>query len=160
MSKQWKESFNKIKKERKMYKNILVGYDGSDASTKALDRAISIAKLTGGKVHIVGVVKPLDFGYIDYVSPEEIDVYEKEEISKEEKLLKKAIEKVRQENLETVYKILEGDPAEELMSYADENNIDLIVVGRKGAGMLKRILMGSTSLSLVKYANQEVLVVP
>lgn len=143
-----------------MYKNILVGYDGSDASLKALERAVNIAKLTGGKIHVVGVIKPLDFGYVDYVSPEEIDQYEKEEISREEKLLSKAIEKVKQEGLEATYKILEGDPAEELMTYADENSIDLIVVGRKGAGMLKRILMGSVSLSLVKYANQDILVVP
>lgn len=143
-----------------MYKNILVGYDGSEASMKALKEAIGIARLTGGKVHIVGVIRPLDFGYIDYVSPEEIDQYEKMEISKEEKLLSRAIQQVKQEGLEAVYKILEGDPAEELMTYADENKIDLIVVGRKGAGVLKRMLMGSTSSSLVKYANQNVLVVP
>lgn len=143
-----------------MYKNILVGYDGSDASFKALEKAIKIAKLTGGKVHVVGVIKPLDFGYVEYVSPEEIDKYEKEEISREEKLLSKAIDRVKQEGLEATYKILEGNPAEELMTYADENGVDLIVVGRKGAGMLKRILMGSTSLSLVKYANQDILVVP
>lgn len=143
-----------------MYKNILVGYDGSDASLKALRRAIDVAKIMKSRIHVVGVIKSLEFGYMDYISPEEIDKYEKEEISREEKLLKSVIEEVNREGLEAVYKILEGDPAEELMTYADENSIDLIIVGRKGIGMLKRILIGSTSLSLVKYANQDILVVP
>ncbi|MEZ0322943.1 MAG: universal stress protein [Hydrogenothermaceae bacterium] len=142
-----------------MFKSIVVGYDNSKSSEKALEKAVEITKSCGAKLHIVGVIRPLDFGYIDYITPEEIDKYEKEEITKEEKFLKKAMEKVAKEGLEATYKVLEGDPAEELMSYADENNCDLIVVRRRGSGGLKRLLMGSTSSTIVKYANQDVLVV-
>lgn len=105
------------------------------------------------------MVRPLGLGYLDYITPEDIEQFEKEEISKEEKILGKVSQRIKENGLEVNYKILEGNPAEELMSYADQNGIELIVVGRKGAGMLKRILMGSTSTALVKYANQDVLVV-
>jgi nucleotide-binding universal stress UspA family protein len=54
---------------------------------------------------------------------------------------------------------MEGDPAEEIMTYADEIGSDLIVVGRRGVGGFKRLLIGSTSSNIVKYANQSVLVV-
>jgi len=54
---------------------------------------------------------------------------------------------------------MEGEPAEELMTYADENNCDLIIVGHRGVGGFKRMLLGSTASNLVKYANQSVLVV-
>jgi len=142
-----------------MYKEILVGYDGSQASQKALERAIEIAKLSGANLHIVGVVRPFEFGAVDIYTIEEIEAYEKEEISKEEKYLKNATELAKQNGLEPKLKVLEGEPAEELMSYADENGCDLIVVGRRGVGGFKRLLLGSTASSLVKYANQSVLVV-
>lgn len=142
-----------------MYKSILIGYDGSETSERALSRAIELAKSCGANLHVVGVVRPLGLGYLDYITPEDIEQFEKEEISKEEKILGKVSQRIKENGLEVNYKILEGNPAEELMSYADQNGIELIVVGRKGAGMLKRILMGSTSTALVKYANQDVLVV-
>ncbi|MCX7739003.1 MAG: universal stress protein [Hydrogenothermaceae bacterium] len=142
-----------------MYKSILIGYDGSKASERALSRAIELAKSYGANLHVVGVVRPLELGYLDYITPEDVEQFEKEEMSKEEKILGKVIQRIKENGLEVNYKILEGNPAEELMSYADQNGIELIVVGRKGAGMLKRILMGSTSTALVKYANQDVLVV-
>jgi len=100
-----------------------------------------------------------EFATIDYVSPEEIEEYEKREISKEEKYLKEAIQKVSQAGLNGTYKVMEGDPAEEIMTYADEVGSDLIVVGRRGVGGFKRLLIGSTSSNIVKYANQSVLVV-
>lgn len=142
-----------------MFKNIVVGYDDSDSAHRALEKAIEISKSCGAKLNVVGVIRPLDFGLVDYVTAEEVERYEEEEISREEKFLRRAIEKIKEEGLDATYKILEGDPAEEIMTYADENGCDLIVVGRRGSGGLKRLLMGSTSSTIVKYANQSVLVV-
>jgi nucleotide-binding universal stress UspA family protein len=142
-----------------MFKKIVVAYDGSENSSKALDRAIELAKCNNAELHVVGVVRIFEFGAIDYISPEEIEEYEKQEISKEEKYLKEAIQKVSQAGLNGTYKVMEGDPAEEIMTYADEIGSDLIVVGRRGVGGFKRLLIGSKSSNIVKYANQSVLVV-
>ncbi len=141
------------------YKKILVGYDGSQSSKKALDKAIDLAKSCGSELHIVGVVRPFEFAAIDYIPPEEIEEYEKEELTKEEKYLKEAKEIAAQRGVEAITKVLEGEPAEELMAYADDNGCDLIVVGHRGVGGFKRMLLGTTAGNLVKYANQSVLVV-
>ena len=141
------------------YKRILVGYDGSEPSEKALSRAIALAKEFEAELCIVGVVRPFEFAAIDFIPPEEIEEYEKEELTKEEKYLKKAAEKAKESGIEPKLKVMEGEPAEELMTYADENGCDLIVVGYRGVGGFKRMLLGSTAANLVKYANQDVLVV-
>lgn len=141
------------------FKKIVVGYDGSQYANNALKKAIEVAKCSNGEVYIVGVIKPIDFGMVDYITPTEIEEYEKEEISKEEKYLKEAIKIVEESGLKASYKVLEGDPSEEIMSYADEVEADLIVVGHRGLGGFKRLLLGSTSSELVKYAKQTVLVV-
>ncbi len=141
------------------YKNILIGYDGSDPSMKALKKGIELAKILNSNLHIVGVVRPFQFAAIDFILPEEIEAYEKEEISKEKKFLKEALEIAKESGITAVTKVLEGEPAEELMSYADSNGCDLIIVGHRGAGGFKRLILGTTAGNLVKYANQSVLVV-
>lgn len=141
------------------FKKILVGYDGSEVSKKALYKAIDLAKLTNGELHIVGVVRPFEFAAVDFILPEEIEEYEKEEISKEEKFLREALDIARGQGIDAKTKVLEGEPAEELMDYADNNGCDLIVVGHRGVGGFKRMILGSTASNLVKYANQSVLVV-
>ncbi len=140
-------------------KKIVVAYDGSENALKALNTAIELGLCKNAEIHVVGVVRLYDFKVMDYISPEDIEEYEKQELSKEEKYLKEAIEIVEKSGLKGFYKVLEGDPAEEIMTYADEINSDLIVVGRRGVGGFKRLILGSTSSNIVKYANQSVLVV-
>ena len=141
------------------FQKVLVGYDGSEASKKALNKAIELVKLSNGELHIVGVVRPFEFAAVDFILPEEIEEYEKEEISKEEKYLREALDIARSNGIDAITKVLEGEPAEELMDYADNNDCDLIVVGHRGVGGFKRMILGSTASNLVKYANQSVLVV-
>ncbi len=141
------------------FKKILLGYDGSEPSKKALEKAIKLSKTLDAELHIVGVIKPFEFAAIDYIPPEEIEKYEEEELKKEEVILKEAIEIAKSHGVNATFRVMEGDPAEELMTYADENGCDLIVVGKRGKGGFKRLLLGSTAGNLVKYANQSVLVV-
>ena len=141
------------------FKNILVGVDGSESSKKALKKAVELAKTLGAKLNIVAVVKPIELAAIDYIPPEDIEQYEMEQIEKVKPCLKEAADFARENGIEPAVKILEGEPAEELMDYADENNCDLIVVGYRGKGGFKKLLLGSTAGNLVKYANQSVLVV-
>ena len=142
-----------------VFSNILVGVDGSESSKKALQKAIDLAKALNATLHIVSVVKPIELAAIDYIPPEDIEEYEHEQIEKIKPCLNEAKKLAEENGLKPNVKILEGDPAEELMDYADDNNCDLIVVGYRGKGGFKRLLLGSTANNLVKYANQSVLVV-
>ena len=142
-----------------VYKKILLGYDGSQPSKKALEKAVELTKELDAELYILAVVRPFEFAAIDYIPPEDIEKYEKEEISKEKTFLNEAEEYARSKGVGPITKILEGEPAEELMDFADENGCDLIIVGYRGKGGFKKMLLGSTAGNLVKYANQSVLVV-
>lgn len=141
------------------FKKIVLGYDGSEPSKKALEKAVELTKEFEAELFIVAVVKPFEFAAIDYIPTEEIENYEKEELLKEKTFLNEAEEYARSKGVGPFTKVLEGEPAEELMDFADENGCDLIVVEYRGKGGFKKLLLGSTAGNLVKYANQSVLVV-
>ena len=58
------------------------------------------------------------------------------------------------------YVLLHGDPAHELLTFADQLEIDLIAAGTHGRGALGRLLLGSVSTKLIRTANRMVLIAP
>ena len=54
--------------------------------------------------------------------------------------------------------VVEGDPREEVVRVADEGKFDLVVLGARGLGRVKRLLVGSVSLTVARYAIPPVLV--
>jgi len=141
------------------YRKILVGYDGSDASKRAVMRAVSLARSLGAKITIATVLPPPVVFLGELMVPESIDMKSLEEPAKRE--LEKLVTEVKETSgVEADYAILMGDPAEELVSYAEENDYDLIVVGRRGRGGLERLILGSVSSKVVSISkNVDVLVV-
>jgi hypothetical protein len=70
-------------------------------------------------------------------------------------------EQIRAEKGVTVdVTLLNGDPAEELLSLGSRLNVDLIVAGSHGHGFLGRIVMGSVSTRLLRGARSSVMIVP
>jgi nucleotide-binding universal stress UspA family protein len=58
-----------------------------------------------------------------------------------------------------VSEVLAGDPADEIVAYADNHDVDLIVVGSRGRGTLASTLLGSVSHAVLQEARRPVLVV-
>ena len=142
------------------YSCILVGYDGSSASRRAVYRAIEIAKALGSKLVIATVVPPLTVFLGELMVPEHVDlsVFERQARKSLEALIREVKEAAGLERVEPV--ILVGDPARELVRYAEENGCDLIVVGRRGIGGLERLILGSVSSKVVALSHRiDVLVV-
>ena len=136
-----------------VYRCIVVGYDGSDASRRAVDRAAGIAKLSGSKLAIVTVVPPPTVFLGELLVPEVLDTSPLEEAARQslEKVAKELRETVGIENLSTV--VLMGDPADEIVGFAEDNGCDLIVVGRRGRGGLERLILGSVSSKIVSISH-------
>ncbi|NPA05430.1 MAG: universal stress protein [Crenarchaeota archaeon] len=135
-----------------VYKHILVGYDGSEASKKAVQKALDLAKVLGAKLHLVTVV-PSPVPLVgELLVPEVITVSEILE-SAEKTLAKLAQEIESTTGLPVEYTVAEGDPAEEIVETAKRCGCDLIVVGRRGAGRLERLLLGSVSEKVVKITK-------
>lgn len=147
---------------------ILVCVDGSKKSMKAVEEAVKIAG--GCNVNEVAIIhvcesKP-DWSGIPYegsVTPEDMERFRKsfEQCNYEnnEKVISEAKETFLKNNIEvnTIFK--EGHPAQAITDVANEEKYDMIVIGSRGLGGLKKLFLGSVSNAVLHEAKTNVLVV-
>lgn len=143
-----------------MFKNILVAYDGSTCSEEALKAAMKFMDQDSeAKLHILNVVDaipPTIYGlYGPNLTKTVLDEFE----DLANHLLSKAKEIVKRHEDSCVFSKAQGNPAEKIVDYADENDIDLIVIGSRGLGAVKGMLLGSVSSRVLQQANCHVLIV-
>jgi nucleotide-binding universal stress UspA family protein len=133
---------------------IVVGFDGSEHSRKALARAAEIAN--GATVAVVAAanVARLMRDPAQGVSP--VDPAEAEARSK---ALAEAREYLEGRGITGVYVEGHGNPADVIVQEAEESGADLIVVGTRGQNAAKRLVLGSVSTNVVHHASCDVLVV-
>ncbi len=139
-------------------KRILVPVDGSENSVKALNKAKELGLLNDSEILILTVVNSQrDNPYIieqDYTSE-----LSKKNIEKGKKILEESI-KIFDDYPGKVHTMLRnGDVAETIIDIAEDENYDLIVMGRRGNNISARSLLGSVSNKVLNYANKSVLVV-
>ncbi len=135
-----------------MYSCILVGFDGSPASKRAVDRAAGLASRLGARLAIVTVVPPPTILLGELLLPEPMPSEQVIEAVREG-LTRLAEEvKKRYEGLEVDTMVVEGDPAESLVDTAKERGCGLIVVGRRGRGLAEKLL-GSVTSKVVNIAR-------
>ncbi len=141
----------------KLYTNILIATDGSQYTKNAIDYGIELAKITGAKLYAVYVVDTAAFASIPMdAALESMYGLLKQEA---EEALKYVTDRARSEDLEVEGFIAEGHPAEEIMRYAEKNQISLIVMGTLGKSGLDRFLLGSVAEKVVRSSKIPVLVV-
>ena len=136
-------------------KKIIVAYDGSVDSKKAVEMAVDLAKNMPTKIIIVSAYD-VPTALID---EGRYTVFAKDfETACEEKLAE-----VRQHCIENGVDadtfVLQGNPADEIIKYAHEKEAYLIITGTRGLGGFARLLMGSVAHKLVTYSDIPVLVV-
>lgn len=138
-----------------MVKYSLVGYDGSDASQRAFQFAIDMARCSGGRVRVVSVLQVTEAG-ADACALLMTD-------SGAERLQELLVEltsivpdAARLVDLEVVH----GSPGDVLLSQVVQYNIDHLVIGHTARGALARWLLGSVSSNILARARVPVTVVP
>ena len=139
------------------YRNIVIATDGSENNKKAISYGIGIARLSGATVHTLYVVDTSTFSSIpmDGGWEEMYEVLRKEgerAVSKVKKLGEASGVNVRDT-------VLEGHPSSEIITFAENNNVDLIVVGTLGKTGLDRFLMGSVAEKVMRSSKIPVLIV-
>jgi nucleotide-binding universal stress UspA family protein len=137
------------------YKKIMIATDGSDCSSLAIDKGLELARLSGGTIYAVYVISTA------YLSPRGAG-WEliREALKKQgEQAIGyiKGLGEVKGINVESV--LLEGDPSDELIRYADEEEMDIVIMGTLGKTGLYRILLGSVAENLVRHSKVSVMVV-
>jgi nucleotide-binding universal stress UspA family protein len=133
-----------------MVRKILVATDGSDHARKALRYACDLGEKFGATVHLVHVIMPLPgMGGGELVGQiEEIQENNAKEIIAE---AKKEFEK--RGFTEIHVSTLHGDPAQEIIRFAQKNDIDMIFLGSRGAGKLESLFLGSVSHKVCNAAH-------
>ena len=137
-----------------MYRKILVGYDGSEAGTKAFDSALELAARNGAELWVLTVARPPEIG--DDVESEAV-IENSREYHRE--LLAPLRNETQQAGVAGHFDVAVGHPAEQIIYSADQHRVDLIVVGDRGRSKFARLLLGSVSKTVVQYAGRPVLVV-
>jgi nucleotide-binding universal stress UspA family protein len=145
--------------------SILVAVDGSDDSMKALDYAIELAKkqnnpdLTLLNILDIESAKKMASSFI--VAP----TYGLKEYEEHRKAVLETLEgfknKCKSEGIPTKIEIIGGyaPTTNSIVNYAENENVDLIVVGTRGNSGLKKLLLGSVASGVITYAHCPVLVV-
>jgi len=139
-------------------KKILIATDGSEHSKKAASEGIGLAKIYGAKVFAVYVMKELSSKTLPYGARITNFDIPHEDIKREGQQALQYVEELGNPQgvaVDTV--LLAGYPAEEILDFAKENEIDIIVMGSLGRTGLERYLMGSVSEKVLRHAKTAVM---
>lgn len=152
-SEQTLQSTTEIEEQTSMYKNILVGIDGSEFSKAALINASNWIKRHGGRVFLVHAV---------YFDEEEFSIAPGQR-EKRLKLGKEMCYRIKEEVSELGHEVeslvCEGEPHDVIVDIAGSNNADLITIGTHGTKGLKKLFMGSVTSRVIASSPCDVLVV-
>jgi len=136
-----------------MYNKILVPTDGSEGSEVALEHARSLAEKYDSEVHILYVadVRTHNTGDIVHNIVGELEKIGEESV--------KSLKKELDSDSNVVTEVIKGIPHREITDYANEKEIDLIVMGTHGRTGLDRILLGSVTEKVVRTSKVPVMTV-
>jgi nucleotide-binding universal stress UspA family protein len=136
-------------------KNILVPHDFSETSAAAMQYAVELARTFGAKLHLVHVSEKARFEMATEF-PLGLDMSLEDAIR--ERLLKIMATGEHRE-LNPSFQVLSGAPAAEIVRYAKDHAMDLIVMGTHGRGVVAHAVMGSVAEKVVRHAPCPVLTV-
>ena len=138
-----------------MYDRILVPTDGSDQSERAFEQALDLALTYDAELHLLNVVDVSALaGEFDSVAV--VDSLEESGRKMTHRLRDRA-EEAGVETVETL--VREGVPYSTILDYADDNDVDLIVMGTHGRTGLDRYLLGSVTERVVRKSDVPVLTI-
>jgi len=146
---------------------ILVPIDGSRSSIKSLEFAVGLAVKYKSKIYLVNVIPTNQICHwftvsggifcSDSIFVPSIIMREMEKESKS--LLLSALTFIQSIGVESYAIMGKGYPANEIVRIAKEENVDLIVIGKKNSSIFARLLFGSISHSVARKATCPVLIV-
>ena len=131
-----------------MFTKILIAYDGSDHARKAADIARELANKLQADVCVVVAYEPLP----SYLGKPNIQAVIDSRMDHAEAKMKEAIEAIGNITGKVTREVLEGPASEAILDVAEVQKIELIIMGTRGLGSLKGLLIGSTSQKVLSHA--------
>lgn len=140
--------------------NVVVGIDGSEQSCHAATVSADLARRNGATLHLVTIVRPPEGWWGIVGSPPTPSALSKSLTDAQREILDSVVAGVDLSDIEVIQVEDVGDPARMLLDYAEKVDADVMVIGRRGAGLIERIMLGSVANRVVHDAQCPVLLVP
>lgn len=149
-----------------LFSRILVAFDGSEPSKRALDIAAKTAAMFKGELIILTAVPRVTipvFAEEGTGSLRPIDIRDYQ--SKMMELYRKSLEsaeaevKMRYPDLKSEALLLEGRPSSTVVEEAEKRDVHLIIMGSRGLGGITGWILGSTSRKVVDQCTKPILIV-
>ncbi|NHC62242.1 universal stress protein [Paenalcaligenes suwonensis] len=133
-------------------RKILVPVDGSDASSRAVQMAISILKsIPDGELHIVTVQAPIVSRNVSrFFAPEVLNEYYQDE---GKAALAPAMELATQSGVKFQHSVLTGSVAETIEEYVQLHHCDHIIMGSRGLGAVPGLILGSVTTKVLSLVS-------
>jgi nucleotide-binding universal stress UspA family protein len=142
--------------QKPIFSKILVAIDSSDASMDAADYATAISQRYNAELYALHVIH----ADVDLYGPHETSEFTRNMRNEGEKYLDKVKVKANEKDIHIKTEIISSkDISGGILDFAEENNINLIVIGTRGRSGFKKLLLGSVASHVVTYAHCPVLVV-
>lgn len=137
---------------------ILLPIDGSENSRKTVADFIQLLDWYKEKpeFHLLNVQYPLDGNVSLFINKTDIKQYHQEEGLKS---LQNTRDLLDQTGIPCQYHIIVGDPAEMIVRFATEKQYDQIIIGPRGKGVIKGLLLGSVTNKVMQLSDIPVLLV-
>ena len=139
-------------------RKIVIATDGSASALEAVEYGLHLATDQGAEPIFVHVAPAKDVlpvgGFVGGAAavPHALDEHDRQSLDE-------ALELAARQGVEAQAELLIGDPAHEIVAYADSIDADLIVVGSRGQGAIAGALLGSVSRDVLHESRRPVLVV-
>jgi len=139
------------------YERILVPTDGSEATLEAVQQAVDLAAEHGATIHALYVVNSASFAGLPMDSSwENVSAM----LSEEGSTALDDVEAIADEHgVDVERELADGNPAREIVRYAEDEDCDLVVMGTHGRGGIDRLLLGSVAEKVVRSSTVPVLTV-
>jgi len=144
-----------------MYKKVLVPLDGSKLSESIIKDVVAVA--TGCHVPEVVLLKvrePMDSNVRAALDPEIAEELDQAYNNDSVEYLNKVSKKLAKKGVTASVEVLAGNPAEEIINYADKKHVDLIIMSTHGRSGFSRLVFGSVADKVIRQTEKPVLLKP
>jgi nucleotide-binding universal stress UspA family protein len=135
-----------------VFEEILFPTDGSDGAAFAFEHVLDLAARHDATVHVLNVADTTQNGLLK-IRGDDVDALEAEG----DRIVREAAEQADEQGVDTVTDVVRGEPYREIVDYAEQHGLELIVMPTHGRRGLERFLLGSTSERVVRRADVPVL---
>src|SRR5262249_9512298 len=138
------------------YRNVLVAFDGSPDAELALQHAVALSQAFRARLSLVAVIPPAPA--FAWQAPGGVRAAHDAMLKEMDEGLRAAADAIP-DDLSLTTRLLDGDPAREILKAAREGEHDLIVMGSRGRGRVTAALLGSVSNHVMHDADVPVMII-